>query len=138
MKSEAEKAADRALGAFVHKARVDAGLTSKQLAAQAHVAASAISRLERGIRSMRTSGLSRIADSLRLNLAEMLAVRGFQVGRGAPWTLRGYLKVRYGLSEVALDQAEKAVERIVAKDRRPNRTKTRRERTTKRSEGGEI
>lgn len=104
------------LGAYVRQKREAAGLSQRQLAADAGVNFSNISRLESGFHATPSPELLKsIADVLDIDLAELLAYRGIQV-TGAR-SLNDYLRRDYQLPEAGVEEAKAAIEEIVRKYR---------------------
>jgi transcriptional regulator with XRE-family HTH domain len=104
------------VGEYVRQKREEAGLSQRQLAQEASVSFSNISRLESGFHTNPTPGLLKnIADVLDVDLAELLAYLGIEVaGSGS---LNDYLRRDYDLPDEAVAEAKKAIERIAQKYR---------------------
>lgn len=106
------------LGEYLRRAREQAGLSTRQLAAEANTTSSNISRIETGETATPTPELlKRIADALDLDLAVLLEYRGISLPKTA--SLDTYLRAEYSLPDDAIAEAEAAIEQIVAKYRRP-------------------
>lgn len=104
------------LGEYVRQKRNEAGFSQRQLAQEAGVSFSNISRLESGFHTSPTPGLLKnVADVLDVDLAEMLSYLGIKVaGTGS---LNDYLRRDYDLPDEAVAEAQKAIERIAQKYR---------------------
>lgn len=103
------------LGEYVQQKREAAGLSQRQLAQEAGVSFSNISRLESGFHTTPTPGLLKsIADVLDIDLAELLAYLGIEVS-GARGTLNDYLRRDYDLPDEGVVEAQRAIERIARK-----------------------
>lgn len=104
------------LGEYVRQKREAIGLSQRQLAQEAGVSFSNISRLESGFSTHPTPGLLKsIADVLDVDLAELLAYLGITVA-GAR-SLNDYLRRDYGLPDEGVSEATKAIRQIVEKYR---------------------
>jgi transcriptional regulator with XRE-family HTH domain len=114
------------LGEYVRQKREEAGLSQRQLAQEAGVSFSNISRLESGFHTSPTPGLLKnIADVLDIDLAELLAYLGIAVtGSGS---LNDYLRRDYDLPDEGVAEAKQAIERI-ARKYRPDERKSEDER----------
>jgi transcriptional regulator with XRE-family HTH domain len=104
------------LGEYVRQKREEAGLSQRQLAQEAGVSFSNISRLESGFHVSPSPGLLKnIADVLDIDLAELLAYLGIEVvGSGS---LNDYLRRDYDLPDEGVAEAKQAIERIAQKYR---------------------
>lgn len=104
------------LGEYVRQKREEAGLSQRQLAQEAGVSFSNISRLESGFHTSPTPGLLKnVADVLDVDLAELLAYLGIEVaGSGS---LNDYLRRDYDLPDEGVAEAKQAIERIAQKYR---------------------
>jgi transcriptional regulator with XRE-family HTH domain len=102
------------LGEYVRQKREGAELSQRQLAQEAGVSFSNISRLESGLSQHPTPGLLKnIADVLDVDLAELLAYLGIDVtGSGS---LNDYLRRDYDLPDEGVAEAKRAIEEIVQK-----------------------
>jgi transcriptional regulator with XRE-family HTH domain len=105
------------LGEYVRGKREAAGLSQRQLAQEAGVSFSNISRLESGFHATPTPGLLKnIADVLDVDLGELLSFIGIDVaGSGS---LNDYLRRDYDLPDEGVEEAQRAIEQI-AKEYRP-------------------
>lgn len=102
------------LSEYVRQKREEAELSQRQLALEAGVSFSNISRLESGFHTNPTPELLKgIADALDADLAEMLAYRGIEL----PGTrsLNDYLRRDYNLPDEGVEEAKAAIEQIVHK-----------------------
>jgi len=105
------------LGEYVRQAREAAELSQRQLAADAGVSFSNISRLESGFHASPSPELLKsIADVLDIDLAELLAYRGIEIP-GRAQSLNVYLRRDYNLPEAGIEEAEQAIQEIVRKYR---------------------
>lgn len=103
------------LGEYVREQREQAGLSQRQLATEAGVSFSNISRLESGFHiTPSVELLKSIADVLDIDLAELLAYRGIEIP-GTARSLNVYLRRDYGLPEAGVEEAEQAIQEIVKK-----------------------
>jgi transcriptional regulator with XRE-family HTH domain len=104
------------LGEYVRQKREEAGLSQRQLAQEASVSFSNISRLESGFHTSPTPGLLKnIADVLDVDLAELLGFIGIDVaGSGS---LNDYLRRDYDLPDEGVQEAQRAIEQIARKYR---------------------
>jgi transcriptional regulator with XRE-family HTH domain len=59
-------------GAFVHRLRVERGITQEALAIKAHVTIATLSRIERGVTAPKVGTLRKIATALGMSLAELV------------------------------------------------------------------
>jgi transcriptional regulator with XRE-family HTH domain len=115
--SKGRKDRPETLGEYVREQREQAGLSQRQLAAEAGVSLSNISRLESGFHSTPSPELLKsIADVLDIDLAELLAYRGIEIP-GSARSLNAYLRRDYGLPEAGVEEAKAAIEQIVEKYR---------------------
>lgn len=104
------------LGEHVRAKREAVGLSQRQLAAEAGVSFSNISRLESGFHAAPSPELLKnIADVLDVDLAELLAYRGIEIA-GAR-SLGDYLRRDYQLPEKGIEEARAAIEEIASKYR---------------------
>jgi transcriptional regulator with XRE-family HTH domain len=116
--SKGRKDRPETLGEYVREQRERAGMSQRQLAAEAGVSFSNISRLESGFHAAPSPELLKsIADVLDIDLAELLAYRGIKLP-GAARSLNIYLRRDYGLPEAGVEEAERAIQEIVKKYRR--------------------
>lgn len=95
----------RAFGDLVRSRREELGLTRQQLAAAMEVRDSTVTRLEQGkFAAPRPDKLARLADALRLDLADVFATVGYLVPTTLPgW--REYLTTKYpDLPPAAVDE----------------------------------
>lgn len=104
------------LGEYVRLKREEAGLSQRQLAQEAGVSFSNISRLESGFHARPTPGLLKsIADVLDVDLAGLLSYIGIAVaGAGS---LNDYLRRDYDLPDEGVAEAARAIEQIARKYR---------------------
>jgi transcriptional regulator with XRE-family HTH domain len=104
------------LGEYVRQKREEAGLSQRQLAQEAGVSFSNISRLESGFHTNPSPGLLKnIADVLDIDLAALLAYLGIEVaGSGS---LNDYLRRDYDLPDEGVAEAKQAIEEIARKYR---------------------
>ena len=104
------------LGEYVRQKREEAGLSQRQLAQEAGVSFSNISRLESGFHMSPSPGLLKnIADVLDIDLAGLLAYLGIEVS--GPGSLNDYLRRDYALPDEGVAEAKQAIERIAQKYR---------------------
>jgi transcriptional regulator with XRE-family HTH domain len=104
------------LGEYVRQKREEAGLSQRQLAQEAGVSFSNISRLESGFSTHPTPGLLKgIADVLDIDLAELLGYIGIDVASSG--SLNDYLRRDYGLPDEGVEEAKAAIESIADKYR---------------------
>jgi transcriptional regulator with XRE-family HTH domain len=68
-----EEQADPALAALLKRLREERGITQEQLAFDAGITTSALSRIERGLNSPGWLTVKRIAEALGLSLGELIA-----------------------------------------------------------------
>ncbi len=59
-------------GAFVHRLRIERGVTQEALAFEAHVTIATLSRIERGVTGQKVATLRKIAAALGMSLAELV------------------------------------------------------------------
>jgi transcriptional regulator with XRE-family HTH domain len=105
------------LGEYVRLKRETSGLSQRQLAGEADVSFSNISRLESGFSQHPTPGLLKsISDVLDVDLAELLSYLGIEV-TATRGNLHDYLRRDYHLPEEGVEEARQAVEQIVRKYR---------------------
>lgn len=105
------------LGEYVRRRREVAGLSQRQLAVQAGVSFSNISRLESGFHAAPSLELLKnIGDVLDVDLAELLAYRGIEIA-GARGSLDDYLRREYQLPEEGIEKARAAIEEVASKYR---------------------
>ncbi|MGH8903160.1 MAG: helix-turn-helix domain-containing protein [Egibacteraceae bacterium] len=122
MNRQPAKDRPNSLGDYVRQAREQAGLSVRQLAAEAGVAASNISRIENGETTLPTLELlKRIADVLDIDLAELLEYRGISLPK-SPDRLNAYLRQQYQLPDKGIQEAQQAIEQIAAKYKRKQRS----------------
>jgi transcriptional regulator with XRE-family HTH domain len=97
----------KAFGAYIRNRREAFGLSQTQLARLIETRDSTINRLEAGsISAPRPDKLTRIADCLQLNLADVFAMVGYAVPRQLPTHLP-YLRAKYpDLPEDAIDEID--------------------------------
>jgi len=95
------------LGDTVRRARRATGLSIRACAAQAHVDATWLSRLERGdYVSPDPRHLILIADTLHIDLADLYVAGGYQPAKGLP-TFAPYLRAKYDLPAEAVADLER-------------------------------
>jgi transcriptional regulator with XRE-family HTH domain len=97
----------KAFGAYIRSRRESFGLSQTQLARLIETRDSTINRLEAGsISAPRPDKLTRIADCLQLNLADVFAMVGYAVPRQLPSWLP-YLRAKYPkLPQEAIEEIE--------------------------------
>lgn len=97
----------RAFGVFIRNRRESLGISQRQLARLVGTRDSTINRLEAGTFSApRPDKLTRIAESLHLDLADVFAMVGYTVPRELPTPLP-YFRAKYpDLSQEAIDEIE--------------------------------
>jgi transcriptional regulator with XRE-family HTH domain len=106
----------QSLGEYIRRARQQAGLSGRQLAAEVGTNSSNISRIETGATPTPTLELlKRIADVLDIELATLLGYRGMSVQ--IPGDLDTYLR-QHGVPDQGIAEARAAIERIANKYRR--------------------
>lgn len=121
--SKSKRGATETLGAYVRAKREAVGLSQRQLAAEAGVSFSNISRLESGFHAAPSPELLKnIADVLDVDLAELLSYRGIEIA-GARSSLNDYLRRDYQLPEAGIEEAKAAIEEIASKYRPGKRTR---------------
>jgi transcriptional regulator with XRE-family HTH domain len=59
-------------GAFVHRLRLERGITQESLAFEANVTIATLSRIERGVTAPKVGTLRKIATALGMSLAELV------------------------------------------------------------------
>jgi transcriptional regulator with XRE-family HTH domain len=101
------------LGAFVRRAREEAGLSQNKLGELVGVPNSTILRLERGENLMpRPDLLSSVAEALDLNLADVYGLAGYAVPGELP-ALQPYLRSKYSdLPDEAADAIAAYAQRL--------------------------
>lgn len=104
----------RAFGAYIRNRREAVGISQSQLARLVETRDSTINRLEAGSFSApRPDKLTRIADCLQLNLADVFAMVGYALPRDLPTPLP-YFRAKYpDLPQEAIDEIESHL-RVVA------------------------
>ncbi len=104
------------LGEWLRERRREAGLGTTELAKRTGINDATITRIEQGfIAKPDPRKLSRIADVLDLNLADVYAMAGYAAPSDLP-SFQPYLRRKYdGLSDQAIDDLEQAFERIIKK-----------------------
>jgi transcriptional regulator with XRE-family HTH domain len=100
------------LGEHIKDARIERGLSLRQLASEAEVDYSWLSKVERGIYAAPDPRyLDRLAQVLKLETADLFAMAGYGVNRGLP-AFAPYLRAKYDLPTEAVDQLAAEFERI--------------------------
>lgn len=109
------------LSALLKREREHAGLTVRQLAEDAGLVASTVSRLESGlIASPKPDQLQRLAQALRIDVEELYAAAGYFVPSSLP-ALRPYLRAKYGLTDDVASRIEGYVEALRDDTHQPSR-----------------
>lgn len=104
------------LGEYVREKREEAGLSQRQLALEAGVSFSNISRMESGFHTSPSPGLLKnIADVLDIDLARLLSYLGIEVAGSR--SLNDYLRRDYDLPDDGVEEAKRAIEQIAKKYR---------------------
>jgi transcriptional regulator with XRE-family HTH domain len=107
---DAEQAAR--LGAYLRARREAQGISTRSLAAEVGIDMAQIVRLEQGsVASPRADVLARIADTLDLPVADVLANAGYPVTTDLP-SFTPYLRAKYDLPETAVADMEKFFTRL--------------------------
>lgn len=115
--SKQKRGSAETLGEHVRAKREALGMSQRQLAAEAGVSFSNISRLESGFHATPSPELLKnIADVLDVDLAELLSYRGIEiaVARGS---LNDFLRRDYQLPDEGIEEARAAIEEIASKYR---------------------
>lgn len=102
------------LGQWLRERRQEAGIGTTELAKRTGINDATITRIEQGtIARPDPRKLSRIADALELNLADVYAMAGYATPTGLP-SFQPYLRRKYqDLPETALDDLQQAFDRII-------------------------
>lgn len=99
------------LGEYIKSARIEHGWSLRQLASEAEVDYSWLSKVERGIYGAPDPRyLDRLAEVLKLATADLFAMAGYE-SRGLP-QFAPYLRAKYDLPDDAIDQLEAEFQRI--------------------------
>src|SRR3954451_19094440 len=94
------------LGVLLKRERERSGLTVRQVADAAGLAASTVSRLETGITpTPRPDHLQRLAQVLEMDVENLYAVSGYLTPGALP-ELGPYLRAKYGLSDEIANRIE--------------------------------
>lgn len=101
------------LSQLIRRRRSDLGLTSAQLADQAGVQRSVVSRVENGTKVPQPETLAQLAAVLQLPLADLYDAAGYPLPERLP-SLRPYLRRAYGVSGATADEIERYLQRISA------------------------
>lgn len=119
------------LGHVLNEARLDAGLSVRQLAAAADVSKSEVDRLLRDEQErLNPDSLVRLADVLELRAADLFLLAGLPLPAKLP-SVEALLRTEYKLPEPAVREAKAEIEAIVARYQRPKKSTT-----TKHPKGG--
>ena len=104
------------LGQHLRKRREGLGWSTRDLAERAAVNYATITRIENGdFAAPRPDKLSRIAEALELELADVFAMADYVVPANLP-TLAPYLRAKYGdMPDDALEQIERYATRLARK-----------------------
>jgi transcriptional regulator with XRE-family HTH domain len=104
------------LARLLRDARLQLGISARELARQSGVTVSTISRLENGdIPQPRTDKLRPLADTLKLELADLYAAIGYEQPTALP-SFTPYLRSKYAdLPDTAKRELESAFDRIAKK-----------------------
>jgi transcriptional regulator with XRE-family HTH domain len=115
--SKQKRESAETLGEYVRRKREAVSMSQRQLAAEAGVSFSNISRLESGFHASPSPELLKnIADVLDVDLAKLLSYRGIEIA-GARGSLNDYLRRDYELPEEGIEEAKAAIEEIASKYR---------------------
>jgi transcriptional regulator with XRE-family HTH domain len=103
------------LGEFLRAQRTELGLSARHVARAVGVRDSTIMRLERGSYAAPAADkLARIADTLKLDLADVFSMAGYAVPSSLP-SLPHYLRARYPeLSERAISELHTHLEELIS------------------------
>jgi transcriptional regulator with XRE-family HTH domain len=113
--SKQKRGSAETLGEYVRAKREAVGISQRQLAAEAGVSFSNISRLESGFHAAPGPELLKnIADVLDVDLAELLSYRGINISE-AKGSLNDYLRRDYQLPEEGIEEARAAIDEIASK-----------------------
>lgn len=100
------------LGALVHNARSAKGVSLRTLADGVGVNFSLISYIEAGrVHRPEVRTLQRLSRALDIPLDQLYSLAGYNRPEGLP-ELRDYLKLKYRLSERAIDEIENRFEQV--------------------------
>lgn len=100
------------LGDYIKDARINRGLSLRQLASEAEVDYSWLSKVERGVYAAPDPRyLDRLAEVLELATADLFAMAGYGVNRGLPG-FAPYLRAKYDLPNEAVEQLAAEFERV--------------------------
>lgn len=100
----------KSLGEAVRRAREEAGLSVRALAASVGISASNITRLEAGEHQAPSAGLlQRIADVLEIDSAELLDFIGVKPSLPEP---RTYFRRAYGMNDKQAREAVRLIEQL--------------------------
>ena len=104
------------LGEFLRARRIELGLSARQIARAVDVRDSTIMRLERGTYAAPAANkLARIAEALKLDLADVFSLAGYVVPSSFP-ALAHYLKVRYPeLGEEAIGELQEHFNQLIGR-----------------------
>jgi transcriptional regulator with XRE-family HTH domain len=101
------------LGRLLRTYRAEAGLSLRQVAAEAQLAPSTILRLERGATTyVRARHLQHIARSLRIDVEELYVAAGLLLHRNGLPDLRPYLRMKYDLPDEAIMQLDRHLQAL--------------------------
>lgn len=100
-------------GGHLSRLRKERGLSIREVARRAHLDASSVTRLERGLRTPFPETLRVLAPVFDVPLAEMFAAAGYLTPTDLP-KMGTYLRVCYGdLSEEAIASIDSYVRRLI-------------------------
>lgn len=104
------------LGAYLRKAREEAGISIRSLMARVGIDQAQIIRLEQGqVKSPRADVLGRIAEEIGLPVADVMTMAGYPTPRQLP-NLRPYMRAKYrNLPLEAVDEVERFIEQLSKK-----------------------
>jgi transcriptional regulator with XRE-family HTH domain len=115
------------LGDLLKRERERSGLTVRQVAEAAELAASTVSRLETGITpTPRPDHLQRLARVLEIDVENLYAASGYLTPGALP-ELRSYLRAKYGLTDEVAVRIEGYMEAVREDTERPARKEGRHE-----------
>jgi transcriptional regulator with XRE-family HTH domain len=102
------------LGEFLRARREELGLSARHIARAVGVRDSTIMRLERGAYAAPAADkLARVAEHLKLELADVFALAEYAVPRSLP-SLPHYLKLRYpSLERAAIDELHEHLQQLL-------------------------
>lgn len=99
-----------ALADSLRRARLEAGLSFRELAAKSGVSSSQIRRIEEGENTPTVEALRKLATALELDLTELFESLGIARGRSLPEP-RVYFRRKFGVSEHDAEMMARLVEK---------------------------